>query len=110
MIEIGAIFGQRKLKASSILHGAVFESTIPSIGEKGFSLEHLVQWSKSAVRPEQKDALDRENKACIKFLELLLELDPRKRISARSALLTDFLTEESYPETEEDEMDILPSA
>lgn len=107
MIEIGTIFGQRRMKACSILHGVVFESTIPSIGEKGYTLEHLVQWSTCSIRPEQGDALSPKTKKIIGFLELLLELDPRRRISARAALATEFLTEDPYPESEDDEMDIL---
>ena len=107
MIEIGSIFGQKRMKSCSILHGAVFESTIPSIGEKGYSLEHLVQWSTCSIRPEQGNVLDAKIKRIIEFLELLLELDPRRRISARAALETEFMTEDPYPESDDDELDVL---
>lgn len=45
-------------------------------------------------------------KKTVKFLELCLELDPRRRISARAALASDFLAE-ADPETETDELDVL---
>ena len=106
MVEIASIFGTKRMKASSIIHGAVFECNLPTIGEKGYSLEQIVQWSTSAVRPEDGDALDLETKKCVKFLGLLLELDPRKRISARAALATEFLTEDLSRSTE-DEIDML---
>lgn len=43
----------------------------------------------------------------IRFLERCLELDPRKRISAKEALASDFLSEESIHAAEEDEMETL---
>lgn len=95
------------MKQCAILHGSVFECTLPTIGEKGYSLEQIVQWSSSSVSPDDGDALDPETKEVVRFLGLLLELDPRRRISARGALATDFLAERADSETENDEMDVL---
>ena len=89
------------MKACSILHGAVFECTIPTIHEKGYSLEKIIQW----CRVEEGSVLDREDKEAIKFLERCLELDPKKRISAKEALEHEFLTNRASPEREEDEVE-----
>ncbi|KAL8840566.1 MAG: hypothetical protein Q9170_001252 [Blastenia crenularia] len=110
LIEIASIFGQRRMKACAWLHGTVFECSLPTIGEKGFLLKQIVQWSVSAVRPDEREAIDPEVMECISFLELCLELDPRKRISARRALTTDFLAEERSPELMDDDVDDLQRA
>lgn len=106
MIEIATIFGRQKMRQCAVLHGAVFECTIPTIGQSGFPLSDIVQWSTSATRPDEGDDLPRDVKQAVKFLELCLELDPRRRISARAALASDFLAE-TDPETETDELDVL---
>ncbi|KAL8823234.1 MAG: hypothetical protein Q9191_006049 [Dirinaria sp. TL-2023a] len=107
LIEIASIFGQRKMKNCAYLHGAVFECTLPTIGEKGYSLEHIIHWSLERSRVDGGDQLDLGTRQCIKFLERCLELDPRKRISARSALAGDFLSEEAPLESEIDELQLV---
>lgn len=106
MIEIATIFGRRQLKQCAVLHGVVFECTIPTVSQTGFPLSHIVQWSTSVTRPDQGEDLAPDIKKTVKFLELCLELDPRRRISARAALASDFLAE-ADPETETDELDVL---
>ena len=107
MIEIATIFGQKKMRQCAALHGAAFECTLSSVGEKGFPLAYIVQWSTSPTRPEESEDLEPDIIETVKFLELLLELDPRRRISARAALASDFLAEEQYPDTETEDMDVL---
>ncbi|KAL8650743.1 MAG: hypothetical protein Q9210_003644 [Variospora velana] len=107
IIEIASIFGQKRIKACAMLHGAVFECSLPSIGEKGFLLKQIVQWSVSSTRPDEREEIDPEVMECIAFLELCLELDPRKRISARRALASEFLAEEVEEEMDEDDVDDL---
>ena len=108
MIEIASVFGQRRMKACALLHGAVFDCTIPSIGEKGYPLEKLIVWSTCrSLEPEGATTLNTGEKAAVKFLERCLELDPRKRISAEEALEHDFLSERVPGEEAEDEMDVL---
>lgn len=92
MIEIASIFGSKRMKAAALLHGQVFESNIPTIGERGYSWEKIVLWS-SCV-----DKLTASEKQAVEFLGCLLELDPAKRWSARASLTHSFFTK---PETED---------
>ncbi|KAL8951117.1 MAG: hypothetical protein Q9222_002889 [Ikaeria aurantiellina] len=107
LIEIASIFGQKRMKACALLHGAIFECSLPTVGDKGFLLKQIVQWSVSPVRPEVREAIEPDVMECINFLDLCLELDPRKRISARKALTSEFLAVESSPQPEDDEVDDL---
>ena len=95
------------MKACALLHGSVFECTIPSVGEKGFTLEKILLWStcRSKDSPNGEDPLTPEEKQAIRFLERCLELDPRKRISAKEALEHEFLREGGTPAASEDEME-----
>ncbi|KAL2057632.1 hypothetical protein ABVK25_002016 [Lepraria finkii] len=106
MIEIATIFGQQKMRQCAMLHGTMFECTIPTVGKHGFALSQIVQWS-SARAPDGGEDLDPEVREAVKFLEQCLELDPRKRMSARAALASDFLAEETFSDTEPEEMDVL---
>ncbi|KAL9031213.1 MAG: hypothetical protein Q9196_000749 [Gyalolechia fulgens] len=107
LIEIASIFGQKRMKACALLHGTIFECSLPTVGEKGFLLKQIVQWSVSAVRPDEREEIDPEVMECINFLDLCLELDPRKRLSARRALASGFLAEERSPELLDDDVDDL---
>lgn len=107
IVEIASIFGQKRMKTCAQLHGAVFECSLPSVGEKGFLLKQIVQWSVSSTRPDEREEIDPEVMECISFLELCLDLDPKKRISARKALTSDFLAEEVEEEMDEDDVDDL---
>ncbi|KAL8706215.1 MAG: hypothetical protein Q9201_000721 [Fulgogasparrea decipioides] len=104
LIEIASIFGQKRMKACALLHGAIFESSLPTIGEKGFQLKQIVQWSVSNHRPDEREEMELEVMECVSFLELCLEMDPRKRISARKALATEFLAEETVDDDDVDEI------
>ena len=104
LVEITTIFGQRRMKNCAFMHGAAFDCTLPTIGEKGFSLEAIIKWSRSISRPDDAEELDPEIKDCIKFLERCLELDPRKRMSAKAALASDWLSENIAHESEVDEL------
>lgn len=99
MIEMASIFGTRRMKAAALLHGQIFETTLPSIGEKGYGWEKLVHWS--SCETEITDSV----RQAIQFLSGLMELDPSKRLSAREALRHDFFTnpieDEIYEEEDE---------
>ncbi|KAJ5469459.1 Cell cycle serine/threonine-protein kinase hsk1 [Penicillium diatomitis] len=87
MIEMASIFGTRRMKAAAAMHGQIFETNLPTIGEKGYSWEKLVKWS-SCV----EDLTESESQAT-RLLSGLMELDPSKRLSAEEALEHEFFTE-----------------
>ncbi|KAI5293660.1 hypothetical protein KEM52_005342, partial [Ascosphaera acerosa] len=96
LIEIATIFGLKRMRAAALLHGQVFDTDIPSIGEFGYSLHKIVQWaycSESELTPAEQQACN--------FLLRLLELDPVRRYSARQALRHEFFTapvmEDAHP-------------
>lgn len=80
MIEMASIFGTRRMKAAAQLHGQIFETNIPTIGEKGHSWEKIVLWS-SCV--ESLTASERQG---TQLLSHLMELDPGKRFTAKEAM------------------------
>jgi cell division control protein 7 len=84
LVEMASIFGNRRMKHAASLHGQVFETNIPTVGEKGHSWEKLVIWS-SCV-----EDLTESEKQAIRLLSGLMELDPEKRLSAKEALRHEF--------------------
>jgi cell division control protein 7 len=108
MIEIATVFGTKRMKACAFLHGTFFETSIPSIGQTGFSLEKIILWStcrSDAVKGAPASRLSDEERLAVSFLERCFELDPNKRISAAEALEHPFLKEEGY--SDEDELHML---
>ncbi|KAH0489458.1 hypothetical protein TgHK011_009886 [Trichoderma gracile] len=108
MIEIATIFGTKRMKAAGLLHGCVFETTIPTIGQQGFTMEKIILWS--TCRTEDKP-LTPDEKLAIRFLERCMELDPSRRITAQEALDHEFLNigMASQETADEDEVDMLPA-
>ncbi|OQE29855.1 hypothetical protein PENSTE_c002G07241 [Penicillium steckii] len=94
MIEMSSIFGTRRMKTAAAMHGQIFETNIPTIGEKGYSWEKLVKWS-SCV----EDLTEAEQQAT-RLLAGLMELDPSKRFSAEEALEHEFFTAPTYHDVE----------
>ena len=106
------------MKHCAALHNTVFDTNIPTIGEKGFSLGKIVLWSTGRTDKQQQqqqqqqhqkgveedtgDGLSEEESAAVGFLERLLELDPRRRISAEDALKHEFLAEPAPADTTKD--------
>ncbi|KAL3426123.1 cell cycle protein [Phlyctema vagabunda] len=108
MIEIATIFGQRRMKSCGLQHGTLFESTIPTIGNAGFSLEKIILWSTCRNDGATGEIpLTDEEKLAVRFLERCLELDPNKRISAAEALQHSFLADGSAEDEVQDEMHLL---
>lgn len=107
MIEIASIFGKRRMQACALLHGTCFECTIPSVGDRGFAFEKLIIWSTcrtaSANQGASEEVLKPGERAAIKFLEQCLDLDYKKRISAKAALEHEFLKD--IPEMEDYDME-----
>ncbi|KAL2204546.1 kinase-like protein [Sarocladium strictum] len=107
MIEIATIFGVRRMKAAGLMHGSVFETTIPTIGNQGFTMEKIILWS--TCRTDDKPLDDGERMA-VQFLERCMDLDPTRRITAAEALDHPFLKIDQPPEDDlgmDDHMDIL---
>lgn len=94
IIEMSSIFGGRRMKAAAALHGQIFETNIPTIGERGYSWEKLVKWS-SCV----EDLTESEQQAT-RLLAGLMELDPSKRLSADEALQHEFFTSPVHHDVE----------
>jgi cell division control protein 7 len=94
LIEIATIFGSRRMKACANLHGAVLETTIPTIGEKGFHLEKIILWATNRSGKKEngeEEKLPLDEMQAVKFLQRCFELDPQRRISAEEALRHEFL-------------------
>lgn len=80
--------------------GCVFETTITTIGERGFTLEKIVLWATSRTATgSSKDSKDDQQlppdeALAVKFLQRCFELDPARRMSAEEALEHEFLNME----------------
>ncbi|KAI2464848.1 kinase-like protein [Annulohypoxylon bovei var. microspora] len=111
MIEIATIFGSKRMKHAGQLHGCMFETTIPTIGERGFSFEKIMLWStcrSDGGKDGKSNTLTDEEKGAIEFLSRCMELDSIRRISAKEALRHEFLRvdeeADADPEPEDDVM------
>ncbi|KAJ3497918.1 hypothetical protein NLG97_g1534 [Lecanicillium saksenae] len=107
MIEIATIFGSKRMKAAGLLHGCVFETSIPTVGQQGFTMEKIILWS--TCRTDEKP-LTEEEKLAVRFLERCMELDPNRRMTAEEALHHELLRIDQPPEDDmagDDEMDML---
>ena len=108
IIEIATIFGKAKMRACAMIHGCIFETTIPTIGEKGFTLEKIVLWATNrsaggGSSSADQDLLPEGERLACQFLARCFELDPMKRISAAEALRHPFLNYEEPDEEGKDE-------
>jgi cell division control protein 7 len=111
MIEIATIFGSRRMRAAGQLHGCVFETNIPTIGERGFTFEKIMLWSTCRTgvegsKDKAQDLTDEERDA-IRFLERCMDLDPSRRITAEDALSHEFLQLDGHGVGEGDEDDVM---
>lgn len=111
LIEIATVFGSKRMKAAALIHGCVFESAIPTIGQQGFSMEKIIMWS--TCRDESKP-MTVEERLAVRFLEQCMDLDPSRRITAELALKHDFLMLgqsrlDRGEDDDENAMDILPA-
>lgn len=96
LLELTNIFGRRRMRETSLLHGQVFETNIPSYSENGHGFEKIVLWctnraGRDAEGRRQHQLSDEEREA-VAFMELCLECEPAKRITADEALQHPFIT------------------
>ncbi|TGZ80270.1 protein kinase [Ascodesmis nigricans] len=94
-IEIATIFGRARMRQCAALHGCVFETSIPTISEKGFTLEKIILWATSRTGSSASGTSDQkmppDEVEAVRFLKRCFDLDPERRISANEALQHDFL-------------------
>lgn len=112
MIEIATIFGSKRMKLAGQLHGCIFETTIPTVSNQGFSFEKIMLWStcrSDGGKDGTANALTPEEKEAIEFLARCMDLDPTRRISAEEALQHPFLQVdgEGEPEPELDAEEVM---
>lgn len=94
LLELTAIFGKARMRDTALLHGQVFETNIPSYSETGHGFEKIILW---CTNRNQKDDMGRriglssDEKEAIAFMQLCLECDPNKRITADEALQHPFI-------------------
>ena len=88
-----------------MLHGAAFECNLPTVHEKGYSMDKIIHWCR--LEGNSKKELEPDEKKAVKFLERCLDLDPRRRISAKEALENEFLLDFEGPEQEDEEVQVL---
>lgn len=109
LIEMATVFGARRMGQTALLHGVVYETTIPTIPVNGYDLEALISWclaahykfkegKKRKTGSEQNKssvhvcpAADRDTRKAISFVKTCLELDFRDRTTAAAALQHPFL-------------------
>ena len=109
VLELLTIFGKAKMRRAALLHGRILDTNVPTISDRGHSLDTIIIWSLD--RPQlQKDGsrtrLKPDEVPMVEFLGRCLELDPNKRISAEEAFDDPFLVLEEDGGSE-DEMNVL---
>lgn len=97
LVEVATIFGRTKMQKCALLHGCVFETTIPTIRESGHPFPQFLDWCNHVRRDADNDPIDPEEASAIDLLSKLLDPDFRTRLSARDALRHDFLASRSAP-------------
>lgn len=110
LLELTNIFGKRKMRETSLLHGQVFDCTIP-YSEGGHSLEKIVLWctNRSGRDAEGKRiaSLSDEETEAVEFLKRCLECDPKERITAEEALEHPFIAKARRPGEEDAEEEMV---
>ncbi|KAK9457671.1 kinase-like domain-containing protein [Dipodascopsis uninucleata] len=92
MIEIATIFGRQKMSNCARLHGAIFDTTLPTILDKAYPLEEIIDWANHRGGEDQPSyRYSQDELLALNFLKKCMETDFRKRFSATEALSHPFL-------------------
>lgn len=96
LVELGIIFGRRNLQKVSFLHGAVYETNIPSIHDNPLSFEKLIRactasWNGSNY--EESGPITTQHRKAIDLMAHLLTLDYRRRYTPTQALQHTFFND-----------------
>ncbi|KAF2232770.1 kinase-like protein [Viridothelium virens] len=112
LIELATIFGKRRMREAALLHGQVFETSIPTVTEGGHGFQKLVLWCLGRPSGSERVAkggagLSKEELEAVTFMQECFELNPEKRITADQALAHPFIMKRGVGEEGEDEMDVV---
>lgn len=109
LIEIATIFGKSKLQACALLHGAVFETSIPTLPNHAVALPMIIKYY-GDNRRRQNDGFTQEELLAIDLIKRCMEIDFRKRYSAKEALQHEFFRYKSEEDEDysEDETVLVP--
>lgn len=111
LLEIATLFGRRRMRETALLHGQVFETNIPSYGEHGHSLEKIILWCTGRNSKDEHgrrtEHTEPDEKEAIKFLEQLLQCDPRERLTADEALEHPFIKNARVNIDEDGDVDLI---
>jgi cell division control protein 7 len=72
LLELTNIFGRRRMRETSLLHGQVFETNIPSYSENGHGFEKIILWCTNRSSKE-KGGLSADEKEAVEFLQACFE-------------------------------------
>ena len=87
--------------SSSDLIDCTFDATLPTLSDKPMSFHKIASWARSL--PDGWPT-DRETQLAFDFLDLCMELDPKKRCSATEALAHPFLSQAEEDQLLDDEV------
>jgi cell division control protein 7 len=90
MIEIATIFGKSKLQACALLHGTVFETNIPMPNHAMPLSEFVRKFRSNRNKGDENVELSEEEFLALDLAKRCLEVDFRKRYSAKQALTHEF--------------------
>jgi len=82
-----------------LISDCTFDATLSTLSDKPMSFLKVVQWATSGMQ-----ILDPEQALAFEFLDLCMELDPQKRISAANALRHPFLSNVEEDQLLDDEV------
>lgn len=87
-IELSTIFGRKRMRETSLLHGQVLHTNLPTVSNDGHSWEKVILWCTQRSKKNQngQGGLSEEEVGAIDFMKRCLELDPNHRIAAWQAL------------------------